>query len=192
MLGGRGTMADQLTETSMFLSYVLRHEPEAIGIELDREGWVEIDVLIVAAARHARTLTRDLVEEVVATNAKKRFAISADGRCIRAVQGHSTDSVAIAHDLRTPPEFLFHGTATRFLDSIREKGLLPGARHHVHLSGDAATATEVGRRHGKPVVLRVRATQMVAAGHEFYQADNGVWLTASVPPKFIEEIGFTQ
>ena len=180
-------MNDPIIETSKFLSYVLRHEPEAIGIVLDREGWADISALIAAAARHGRRLSPALVEEVVAMNAKKRFAISDDGQRIRAVQGHSTESVAISHSAKPPPEILFHGTAFRFLASIRQQGLVSGSRHHVHLSGDAATATEVGGRHGKPVVLTIQAGAMAREGHEFFQAENGVWLTAAVPIRFIAE-----
>lgn len=174
-----------LTETSKFLSYVLRHEPQAIGLSLDQEGWADVDALIAAANQHGRQLDRALIEQVVETNEKKRFALSADGGLIRAVQGHSTESVAISFEERTPPAVLYHGTATRFLDSIREQGLRPGSRHHVHLSEDVATATSVGQRYGKPVVLTVDAARMHAQGFKFYQAQNGVWLTPDVPAEFI-------
>jgi len=139
-------MSKQHDETSKFLSYVLRHEPHAIGITLDSEGWADIDALITCALTAGRTLDHELIRAVVASSDKKRFAISEDGLRIRAVQGHSTDTVAIQHEAKQPPEFLYHGTATRFLDSILAEGLRPGQRHHVHLSQDIATATTVGQR----------------------------------------------
>jgi len=174
-------MSKQHTETSKFLSFVLRHKPEAIGLTLDAEGWTDIELLIACATRSGQALTRPLLQEVVDTSDKKRFTISEDGLRIRAAQGHSAQSVAIAHVEKMPPEFLFHGTATRFLDSIRQQGLVAGSRHHVHLSEDEQTATAVGQRYGKPVVLKVKALLMFEQGFRFYQADNGVWLTQNVP-----------
>ncbi|GKT20267.1 RNA 2'-phosphotransferase [Acidovorax sp. SUPP3334] len=174
-----------LTETSKFLSYVLRHEPEAIGLALDREGWASIDALIAAAASHGRVLDRALIEQVVISSDKKRFAISEDGSGIRAVQGHSTPTVSISMQEKAPPAVLYHGTATRFLESIRQQGLLPGSRHHVHLSEDVQTAIGVGQRYGQPVVLSIEAATMHGKGQRFYQAENGVWLTANVPAEFI-------
>jgi putative RNA 2'-phosphotransferase len=179
-------MSKQHTEISKFLSFVLRHKPEAIGLVLDAEGWADIDLLIASANQSGQALTRPLLQEVVEANGKKRFTVSGDGLRIRAAQGHSTQSVAIAHVEKQPPEFLYHGTATRFLDSIREKGLLPGSRHYVHLSEDEETATAVGQRYGKPVVLKVKALLMQQQGFTFYLADNGVWLTESVPIRFIQ------
>jgi putative RNA 2'-phosphotransferase len=175
-------MSKLLTETSKFLSYVLRHEPQSIGLSLDTEGWANIDALIVAAAEHRRTLDRLLIEQVVATSEKKRFALSADGSSIRAVQGHSTDSVAISFEERIPPTVLYHGTATRFLESIRIQGLLPGSRHYVHLSEDMETAISVGQRYGELVVLTIAASAMHNQGVKFFQAQNGVWLVSHVPP----------
>jgi putative RNA 2'-phosphotransferase len=178
-------MSKQQAEISKFLSYVLRHQPEAIGVTLDAEGWTEIDVLIACANQSGQALTRALLQEVVETNDKKRFTISEDGLRIRAAQGHSTQSVAMTHVEKQPPEFLYHGTATRFLDSIREQGLLPGSRHYVHLSEDEQTAMAVGQRYGKPVVLKIEALRMQQQGFRFYLADNGVWLIDKVPVAFI-------
>jgi len=174
-------------EISKFLSYVLRHEPQAIGIQLDSQGWVDINTLIEGAAGHGRTLLRDEVLAVVASNDKQRFAVSADGCRIRANQGHSTRSVAIEHVRKEPPARLYHGTASRFLDSIRRDGLIAGSRHHVHLSQQRQTAIEVGRRYGSPVVLEVDAAKMHEQGFSFFQADNGVWLTERVPVAFLLE-----
>lgn len=181
-------MSRLLTETSKLLSYVLRHEPQSIELSLDTEGWANVDALITAAVQHGCMLDRPLIEMVVATSEKKRFALSEDGLSIRAVQGHSTDSVAINFEEKMPPAVLYHGTATRFLESIRAQGLLPGSRHQVHLSEEAQTATSVGQRYGKSVVLTIAAGVMHDRGFKFFQAENEVWLTASVPSSFLQEI----
>lgn len=179
-------MTKQLTETSKFLSYILRHEPQAIGLILDNEGWANIDELIALANQSGKQLDRELIQQFVDTSDKKRFTISEDGLRIRAAQGHSTTSVAITYPEKTPPEFLYHGTATRFVESIRKEGLKPGDRHYVHLSEQVKTATEVGQRYGAPQVLIIAALMMHNAGFKFYLADNSVWLTESVPVRFIE------
>lgn len=178
-------MEKNTTELSKFLSFVLRHKPEAIGMTLDSEGWVAVDTLIESAKKSGKVLTPSLIATIVETNSKKRFSLSDDGKRIRAAQGHSTEQVAIAYDEKTPPEFLYHGTASRFLDSIKEKGLVPGSRHHVHLSDNEETAKAVGRRHGSPIVLTVKAGEMHRKGQTFYQADNGVWLTPFVAAAFL-------
>lgn len=179
----------KLTEVSKFLSYVLRHEPQAIGLTLDAEGWGSLDALISGAAQQGQELTRELITQVVAMSDKKRFELSADGQRIRAVQGHSTRSVDRSFEAKAPPAMLFHGTAERFLDSIRREGLKPGTRHHVHLSADPETARSVGQRYGVPVVLSIDAARMHAQGFAFHQAENGVWLTASVAPQFLLNVG---
>ncbi len=179
-------MSKQYTDISKFLSYVLRHEPQAIGLTLDQEGWADIAALIDGARQSGRMLDIDLIHAVVADSDKKRFAISNDGLLIRAVQGHSTDSVAITYAEKVPPVFLHHGTATRFLESILQEGLKPGKRQHVHLSEDAQTATAVGQRYGKPVVLKIEALRMHQQGFKFFQAENGVWLVDNVPIAFIQ------
>lgn len=176
----------KLIETSKFLSYVLRHEPEAIGVKLDEQGWASVDELVRQAAISGQYLDEALVEEVVQTSDKKRFTLSEDGLRIRAAQGHSITSVNIDHIEAVPPVVLYHGTAARSLASIRREGLRAGTRHHVHLSSDEATALRVGARHGKPVILLVRADRMHATGFKFFQSYNGIWLTASVPPQFLE------
>ncbi|PXX56669.1 putative RNA 2'-phosphotransferase [Pseudomonas sp. LAMO17WK12:I10] len=178
----------RLDDTSKFLSYVLRHEPQAIGLRLDSEGWAEVEALIGGAAREGRQLTPELITEVVASNDKKRFALSEDGQRIRAVQGHSGKTVNLQLAEQQPPAVLYHGTATRFMDSINEKGLIPGSRHHVHLSQDLATAEAVGQRYGKVVVLKIAAQDMQAQGFKFYQAENGVWLTDHVPVDFLSPL----
>jgi putative RNA 2'-phosphotransferase len=174
-------------EISKFLSFVLRHKPDAIGLTLDREGWVDIGTLLASAAVSGRHFNRATLQAVVEGSDKKRFSISEDGLHIRAAQGHSTNTVSLDHGERVPPETLLHGTATRFLASIRAEGLRPGSRHHVHLSVDATTATTVGRRHGQPVVLRIDAQRMHEQGFRFFVSDNDVWLTERVPASFLHE-----
>jgi putative RNA 2'-phosphotransferase len=178
-------MNKELTEISKFLSFVLRHNPRAIGISLDPEGWVLIDVLLQASAKAKHSITREQLEEVVATNDKKRFSISPDGRSIRANQGHSVE-VDLNLEPVEPPELLYHGTVERFLDSIRQKGLVRGARQHVHLSADRETAIRVGQRRGRPVVLVIEAGRMHREGCRFYLSENKVWLTDAVPPEFLQ------
>jgi len=175
----------QRTRTSKFLSLVLRHEPQRIGLNLDPSGWVDVEALLAACRRHGMPVERADLKEVVATNEKKRFAFSDDGQRIRASQGHSIE-VSLGYIPQSPPSKLFHGTATRFLASIRKEGLNKRERHHVHLSADADTAQKVGQRHGKPAILIVQADAMHSCGHAFFLSENGVWLTEQVPVEFIE------
>jgi putative RNA 2'-phosphotransferase len=173
------------TELSRFLSFVLRHRPEAIGLELDPNGWADIDELVERARAHGKPLTREGVEAIAASNPKQRFALSEDGRRVRASQGHSVD-VDLGYQPWVPPETLFHGTVAASLAAIRAGGLQRMERHHVHLSPDVETARVVGRRRGRPVVLRVAAGRMHRDGHLFFLSDNGVWLTEHVPPLYID------
>ncbi|MGY2134048.1 RNA 2'-phosphotransferase [Hymenobacter sp. HD11105] len=170
---------------SKTLSYVLRHKPEEFKLKLDAQGWVSVAELLSALRARGHSVTQEQLHEVVATNDKQRFSLSADGAKIRANQGHSV-AVELGLIPMTPPELLYHGTATRFLTSIRETGLRSGSRQHVHLSADQATAVAVGSRHGKPVVLTVQAGQLHRAGGQFYLSENGVWLTGAVPPEYLE------
>jgi putative RNA 2'-phosphotransferase len=170
---------------SKFLSLVLRHDPARIGISLDDAGWTDVSGLLAACARHGYPLTREELAGIVATSDKQRFALSPDGERIRANQGHSVD-VDLQLAPADPPATLFHGTIESAIASIRTQGLLRGQRHHVHLSSDIATATRVGGRRGKPVVLTIRAADMAAAGHVFYCSANGVWLVDHVPPTYID------
>ncbi len=165
---------------SKFLSLVLRHAPEKIGIKLDANGWVSIAELLQKMAVPGQSLTRDELQTLVDTNSKKRFTISEDGLQIRAAQGHSV-KVDLGVSASVPPDTLFHGTATKNLSSIFSKGLLAGSRQQVHLSMDKDTAIRVGQRHGKPSILIIDTVRMLQNGHHFFQADNGVWLTDHVP-----------
>ena len=184
-----------LTKTSKFLSYVLRHKPHEIGLTLDENGWANVDTLIELANKTPqfdaqdgrfpdRTLTRAAIEQIVTENDKKRFAFSDDGLSIRASQGHSV-KVDLGLSPTTPPEILYHGTATRFLPAIREAGLHSANRHDVHLSADVETADKVGRRHGVSVVLKIMTAKMLEKGHLFFLSANGVWLTKEVPAEHI-------
>ncbi len=171
---------------SKFLSLVLRHEPAAAGVTLDAEGWVDVDDVVAGAVKRGFSFTRAELEAVVATNDKQRFALSADGKRIRANQGHSV-SVDLSLTPETPPRVLYHGTVARFLSSIMASGLEKRARQHVHLSPDVATATRVGSRRGKAIILRVAAAEMHAVGFVFYRSANGVWLTDEVPAQYLSE-----
>lgn len=172
-------MGDQI-RISKYLSYILRHQPSKGGVTLDQQGWTSIKSLLAGAKANGRELTREMVLEVVRTNDKKRFEVSGDGKRIRAVQGHSVE-VGLRYEKVEPPEFLWHGTATRFLNTIWKDGLKPMSRTHVHLSADRETAHKVGQRHGKPVIFKVLAGRMWQSGFHFYLAPNGVWLTEEVP-----------
>ena len=172
------------TAASKFLSLILRHRPQAVGVSLDEGGWVDVELLLRACSAHGRKLTRADLDEIVATNSKRRFAFSDDGRRIRANQGHSM-AVDLGYEPAEPPDVLYHGTVGRALPGIVEQGLVPMGRHHVHLAADEATAKTVGARRGKPVILRVDARAMTAAGHVFFRTPNGVWLTDAVPSCFI-------
>ena len=178
-------MTQDLVKVSKFLSLVLRHKPEEIGLRLDMQGWADIGELIEKAGTHGMTLARELIAEVVATSDKQRFAIDDSGQRIRANQGHSVD-VDLGLAPGEPPPVLFHGTAAKTLASIRQTGLHAAQRQHVHLSPDEATAIKVGQRHGRPVVLRIAAGRMRESGHVFFLSTNGVWLTEAVPVQFIE------
>ena len=170
---------------SKFLSLVLRHDPARVGITLDANGWTPVESLIAACAAHGVAFTRAQLDEVVATSDKQRFALSPDGARIRANQGHSVE-VDLALAPAVPPDVLYHGTVARVLDGIRMHGLIKGARHHVHLSADTTTASKVGERRGKALLIAVRAGAMAAAGHTFYRSANGVWLVDHVPVEFLE------
>jgi putative RNA 2'-phosphotransferase len=179
------TMENYEIQLSKFLSYLLRHEPQAIGLDLDEEGWGSIQELVDKANQHGHPINRDQILQVVKNNDKQRFSISSDGLKIRAVQGHSNPAVHIHYVPKIPPESLFHGTADRFLESIRNKDLISGERQYVHLSANRQTAEKVGKRHGKSVVLQIKSQEMQKCGLSFFQAENGVWLTKSVPIEYI-------
>jgi len=170
-----------LTKLSKFLSTILRHRPKAGRISLDEEGWANVEELI----KNNKKFTREILEEIVATDSKGRYTFSDDGTMIRANQGHSV-KVDLKFEPAQPPKILYHGTATRFLDSIMSEGLKRMKRLHVHLSEHYETAINVGKRHGTVVVLDVNSEQMEADGIKFYLSKNGVWLTDHVPVKYLK------
>lgn len=169
---------------SKLLSLVLRHRPELVGISLDEAGWTDVADLLAALGRHGEPTSLAELESIVAECSKQRFAFDADQRRIRANQGHSVP-VALGLDPVSPPAALYHGTATRFLASIRRQGLRRGRRHHVHLNPDPEAAAAVGRRRGTAAVLTVDAAAMHGDGYLFYVSANGVWLTERVPPQYL-------
>lgn len=177
-------MSDNHTKNSKFLSLVLRHNPGEIGTVLDEAGWVAVDDLLEAMRRHGHSLTFFELQRIVETSDKQRFAFSEDQRQIRANQGHSV-AVDLGYAPAVPPAVLFHGTAERFLASIRRDGLVKGKRHHVHLSETVQTASAVGVRHGRLALLEVAARRMHADGISFFRTPNNVWLVDHVPPAYL-------
>ena len=177
-------MGDRAVQISKFLSLVLRHQPEKIGLRLSQSGWASVEELIEASRQRGIEFTLEELQNIVASNDKQRFSLSEDGLSIRANQGHSIE-VELGYAPSAPPEVLYHGTAERFLNSIKQQGLIKGRRHHVHLSADVDTAVKVGRRHGEPVVLKVEAGRMHQDGFVFYLSANRVWLTERVPVQYM-------
>jgi putative RNA 2'-phosphotransferase len=170
---------------SKFLSLILRHKPEIVGLTLEKNGWVSVEKLIKACADYGKPFTMTELKEVVETNDKKRFAFDKSGRKIRASQGHSIE-VEIDFEKQTPPEILYHGTAEKNVGVIFAEGLKKMSRHHVHLSSDVETARKVGMRYGKPVIFQIDTVTMIAEGFEFFISANGVWLVDNVPPQFLK------
>ena len=176
-----------LIKTGRYISYLLRHHPEDSGLTLDQHGWADVNELINAVAQTYAGFSRTELDEIVATNNKKRYSYSEDGLRIRANQGHSIQ-VDVELEEKTPPPVLWHGTAERFVESIQEQGLVSGSRLYVHLSTDTDTARVVGKRHGKPVIFHVDCKRMAEDGYKFYLSVNGVWLTNEVPARYLRLI----
>ena len=170
-------------ETSKYMSLILRHKPETIGITLDEHGWANVDELIEGISR-THEFNKDILEEIVRTDEKQRYSFNEDRTLIRANQGHSIP-VDVELDEVAPPEELWHGTATKYEASIDAQGLIPKSRLYVHLSRDRETAVKVGQRHGKPVLYIVKAGEMSRDGYKFYLSKNGVWLTKEVPGRYL-------
>jgi putative RNA 2'-phosphotransferase len=177
----------RLVKISKYLSKHLRHQPERIGIKLAPGGWVSIDELLAACKNHSFPINRAELNEVVASNDKKRFSFDSTGTLIRANQGHSVE-IDLQLEPTIPPDMLYHGTGHGAVEAILREGLCKMSRHHVHLSKDIATAKTVGARHGRPVVFAVDAAAMHEAGYTFYCSENGVWLVDSVPPEYLNQI----
>lgn len=174
-----------LTEISKFMSLILRHKPQVIGIELDEHGWADVEELI-AGINKSHPFNMEMLEEIVKTDNKQRYSFNEDKHLIRANQGHSIP-VDVELPECVPPEYLWHGTAMKYVESIDKEGLIPKSRLYVHLSKDFETAKAVGQRHGKPVVYRVLSADMQKDGYIFYLSKNGVWLTKKVPVQYLEK-----
>ena len=174
-----------LNETSKYISMILRHKPEVIGITLDEHGWANVDELIDGISR-TQSFDMKILEEIVRTDNKQRYSFNDDKTKIRANQGHSIE-VDVELEEKEPPEILWHGTGEKFATSIDNIGLIPKSRLYVHLSKDEETATIVGRRHGKPVLYLVKAREMYKDGFKFFLSKNGVWLTKEVPVRYLEK-----
>ena len=175
-----------LTRISKYMSLILRHKPEVIGIELDAHGWADVDALLEGIGRKY-AIDREILDDIVRNDEKQRYAFNEDKTMIRANQGHSVQ-VDVELPEAEPPEMLYHGTGLRFADSIEARGLLPGNRLYVHLSSDVKTAEKVGSRRGKPVIYLIRAGQMSRDGFTFYLSANGVWLTNEVPARYLKRL----
>jgi putative RNA 2'-phosphotransferase len=175
-----------LKETSKFISLILRHKPDVIGITLDEHGWANVDELIAGVSK-THPLNMSMLEQIVAEDEKQRYSFNEDKTLIRANQGHSIP-VDVELEEKEPPEILFHGTGEKYVDSISKEGLIPKSRLYVHLSADEETAVKVGQRHGKPVVFKVKSDEMHRDGFKFYCSVNGVWLTKKVPVVYLERI----
>ena len=172
-----------LKETSKFISLILRHKPETIGITLDEHGWANVDEFISGIAK-THPIDMAILEQIVAEDEKQRYSFNEDKTLIRANQGHSIP-VDVELEEKQPPEILYHGTGEKYISSINEQGLIPKSRLYVHLSGDEETARKVGQRHGKPVIYKVKSGEMYNDGYKFFRSVNGVWLTKSVPVKYL-------
>ncbi len=179
---------ENLNKLSVFISLVLRHKPEAAHIALDEHGWADVEELLAGINETGRKIDMGMLEEIVRTNNKQRFSFNEDKTLIRANQGHSIP-VDVELEEKQPPQFLYHGTADRFLESIMREGIKPMNRLYVHLSKDEETAVKVGKRHGDPIILLISADEMYQDGKKFYLSQNGVWLTKYIEKKYIQTVG---
>lgn len=173
-------------DLSKFISLILRHKPEVIGISLDEHGWANVDELLAGIGR-TRLIDMGILEEIVRMDEKQRYTFNEDHTRIRANQGHSIQ-VDVELEEKEPPEYLFHGTGRKYMESIDQTGLIPKNRLYVHLSGDQETAVKVGKRHGEPIVYQVAAGAMSRGGHKFWRSANGVWLAKHVPLEYLEKM----
>lgn len=173
-----------LESTSKYISLILRHKPETIGITLDEHGWANVDELIAGISK-THPINMEVLEYIVAEDEKHRYSFNEEKTLIRANQGHSIP-VDVELDEKEPPEILFHGTGEKYVSSIDKEGLISKSRLYVHLSSNVDTATRVGQRHGNPVIYKVKSGEMYRDGYKFYVSANGVWLTKCVPANYLE------
>ena len=179
-------MGENKINISKYISLILRHKPEEIGITLDEHGWANVPELIEGISK-SHEFNMDMLEDIVATDNKQRYSFNEDHTLVRANQGHSIP-VDVELEEVIPPEILYHGTGEKYVASIDQQGLIPKSRLYVHLSGDKETAVKVGQRHGKPVIYIVKSGEMCKDGISFYRSVNGVWLTKAVPAKYLEKM----
>lgn len=173
-----------LNNISRYISLILRHKPEVIGISLDEHGWANVDELINGMNSSGNHINMEILEEIVRTDSKQRYSFNEDKTLIRANQGHSIP-VDVELEQKEPPEILYHGTAKKYVESINKQGLIPKSRLYVHLSDDINTAIDVGKRHGEVVLYVVKSRDMHKDGHTFYLSKNGVWLTKKIPKQYL-------
>lgn len=185
-MGKRNKITGKYSSISKFMSLILRHHPDAVGISLDNHGWADVKQLIDGIKKVGHKINMDILEEIVRTDEKGRYSFNEDKTLIRANQGHSVP-VDVELQETEPPEILYHGTADKSLRKILRDGLKPMGRLYVHLSKDTDTAIKVGQRHGKAVVLKIHSGEMYRNGIKFYLSENGVWLVKSVETKYLEE-----
>lgn len=173
-------------EISKYISLILRHRPDTIGISLDEHGWADVEEMLEGINKTGTVIDKALLEKIVKEDNKQRYSFNDEHTLIRANQGHSIP-VDVGLEEVIPPEILYHGTGEKFVSSIDQQGLIPKSRLYVHISGDKDTARTVGMRHGKPVVYKIKSGDMHIDGYVFYKSVNGVWLTKEVPPKYLEK-----
>lgn len=173
---------NNLTKISKFISLILRHKPETIGIKLDEHGWADVEDLLKGVDIDFSTL-----EQIVKEDEKGRYSFSDDKTKIRANQGHSIN-VDVELEEKIPPNVLYHGTAEKYLDNINLEGLKPMSRLYVHLTEDLEIAKKTGQRHGKLVIFEIDAKRMIDDGIKFYLSVNNVWLVRTVPPKYLSRM----
>lgn len=176
-----------MTRIGKLLAYILRHNPQSVGITLDAHGWADVDELIAGICKNKVEIDRSTLDEVVAVDSKGRFSYSEDGTKIRANQGHSIP-VDVEMEEKTPPAVLYHGTAEKYIDGIRQRGIEKRTRNFVHLSINESIAKNVGSRHGVPVVLKIDTERMSKDGYRFYLSANGIWQTEFVPYEYVVEV----
>ena len=178
----------RMKNTSKFISLILRHRPETIGVSLDEHGWADVQELIDGINRtDGHALDMEMLEEIVRTDEKKRYSFNGDHTLIRANQGHSIP-VDVELEEKTPPDILWHGTGAKYVDSIDVQGLIPKSRLYVHLSPDAETARKVGSRHGRPVIYEIDCREMTKDGFQFFLSANHIWLTKNVPARYLKKL----
>ena len=178
----------RMRNTSKFISLILRHNPQVIGISLDEHGWADVKELIDGINRtEGHSLNMDTLDEIVRTDEKQRYSFNEDHSLIRANQGHSIP-VDVELEERNPPDILWHGTGQKYVSSIDVQGLIPKSRLYVHLSSDMETARKVGSRHGRPVIYQVECRKMTEDGYRFFLSANRVWLTKEVPVEYLKKL----